>query len=89
MFNRKAGKCMQSIHIHNQNALTGSINQTANPLQKGDIVEVLNKYYDSTVVGDWVYSVRVLKTSNTTLAAGELNSVRLVACYKVDILPSN
>ncbi|MFF2175968.1 hypothetical protein ACFVT8_05820 [Lysinibacillus sp. NPDC058147] len=38
---------------------------SANALQKGDIVEVLNKYHDPTTIGDWIYSVRVLKSSNS------------------------
>ncbi|WP_107950922.1 hypothetical protein [Lysinibacillus parviboronicapiens] len=80
---------MQNIHVQHQKASTGSINQTANPLQKGDIVDVLNKYYDPTTIGDWVYSVRVLKSSNPEIMEYELNGIRLVACYKVDILPSH
>ncbi|MFS0776234.1 hypothetical protein ABC255_09525 [Neobacillus sp. 3P2-tot-E-2] len=78
---------MITINIHNEKSLAGVINQTAIPLQKGDIVEVINRYFDPTTVGDYVYSVRVLKSSNPDVMQYELNSVRLVACYKVDVLP--
>ncbi|WP_432702455.1 hypothetical protein [Lysinibacillus sphaericus] len=80
---------MQNIHIHHQKASTGIINQTANPLQKGDIVDVLNKYYDPTIIGDWLYTVRMMKSSNPEVMKNEVNGIRLVACYKVDILPSH
>jgi len=80
---------MQNIYIHHQRASTGCINQTANPLQKGDIVEVLNKYYDPTIIGDWLYTVRVLKSTNSEVMKNDLNGIRLVVCYKVDILPSH
>ncbi|MED3322886.1 hypothetical protein P4377_15570 [Bacillus thuringiensis] len=78
---------MQVINLYQSKTSVGVINQVANPLQEGDIVEVINKYFDPTTVGDWVYSVRVMQTSNTELAKYELNGIRLVACYKVDILP--
>ncbi|PFA76871.1 hypothetical protein [Bacillus cereus] len=78
---------MQVINLYKSNTLVGVINQVANPLQKGDIVEVINKYFDPTTVGNWVYSVRIMKTSNIELAKHELNGIRLVACYKVDVLP--
>jgi hypothetical protein len=74
------------INIYSQNRIIGVVNQIANPLQKGDIVEVLNKYYDPNTVGEWVYSVRVLKSSNEEVSKYHLNSVMLVACYKIDIL---
>lgn len=80
---------MQNIQIHHQKVSTGCINQIADPLQKGDIVEVINKYYDPTVIGEWIYSVRLLKSSNQELVKYELNGIRLVACYKVDIISSH
>lgn len=77
---------MNNIININSNQIIGIINQTANPLKKGDIVEILNKYYDPNVVGEWVYSVRILKSSNEEIKKYYLNSIHLVACYKVDIL---
>ncbi|AWC45813.1 hypothetical protein [Bacillus cytotoxicus] len=78
---------MQVINLYQSNTFVGVINQVATPLQEGDIVEVINKYHDPTTVGDWVYSVRIMKTSNKELAKHNLNGIRLVACYKVDVLP--
>ncbi|MEW4234432.1 hypothetical protein Q0N71_13715 [Bacillus thuringiensis] len=78
---------MQVINLYQNKTSVGVINQVANPLQEGDIVEVINKYFDPTVVGDWVYSVRIMKTSNKELAKHNLNGIELVACYKVDVLP--
>lgn len=75
-----------NINILNQTTIPGVINQTATPMQKGDVVNVLNKYIDPTVLGDWVYAVRLIKSSNEELIKNELNSIRLVACYKVDVL---
>lgn len=74
------------ININQQKTYVGVINQTANPLKQGDIVEVINKYYDPTCVGDYIYSVRVLKSSNNDVMKFDLNGIRLVACYKVDVL---
>lgn len=79
---------MQTINIYqNQKTYVGVINQTANPLKEGDVVEVINKYYDPTTVGDYIYSVRVLKSSNLEVIKYDLNGIRLIACYKVDVLP--
>lgn len=86
-FLKKRGFDMQIINLYQRNTLVGVINQVATPFQEGDIVEVINKYHDPTTVGDWVYSVRIMKTSNKELAKHELNGIRLVACYKVDVLP--
>jgi hypothetical protein len=67
----------------------GRVNQAANPMRKGDTVEIINTYYDSTVVGDHIYSVRLLESSNEELAKYDINGVRLIACYKVDVLYLN
>lgn len=58
------------------------INQMATPMKQGDIVEVLNKYEDKTVLGGQLYSVRVVASDSKDVEAGE---IRLIVCYKVDI----
>lgn len=58
------------------------INQIATPMKQGDIVEVLNKYEDKTVLGGQLYSVRVVASDSENVEVGE---IMLIVCYKVDI----
>lgn len=65
--------------------ILGIINQTANPLQKDDVVEILHQYYDPTVVGNYVYSARILDSSNPEVMKYDHKGLMLIACYKVDL----
>lgn len=61
----------------------GRINQTANPLMEGDVVEIYHTYEDKTVLGNRVTAVRVLNSSNPYV---ETRGIELIATYKITVL---
>lgn len=83
---------MQIIDIQNHipfQKKIGIVNQPAAPLRKGDALEILNKYHDPTEVGNYVYAARLLTSTNPQVIAKGLNSIKLIACYKVDTVSDN